>query len=459
MKARTMNYQEHPPAGTVGTNRPRSVWWLHPGSVALFLGVPVMVIAYLVPETTYFVVYRSPKVVDLEFLVVGLVIYLGFILGSCFTASTAARSQEKDALLYCRWFVKPLFLITLFGYLVWFGNGILTSGIGTVFSEMRNVLFGQEFGSSDELKYELFPTVPGVTTLTQVGMLYVTVEALLWVWKGSNRRTALMRFAAIASLVAFRSILLSERLALLEIVIPVVVVFATTSRLGSRNKNLIRIAPLLLGLSVYVLFALGEYFRSWRFFRPLYDGPYFKFAAERFMGYYATAINNAAVVYYYEPLHPLRHTFASLFEFPILGSLVGAGYAGVFGEGSTYDILPLLEKYASPEFNNLPLTGSLVNEYSVFLAPVAAFVLGVLSVSLYRSFLRGRLIGLLVYPSWFVGILEIPRIYYWANVRYFPTLVFLAMTLFVLALARGSVRTSPGRKPLPPQSRPTGQKH
>jgi hypothetical protein len=99
------------------------------------------------------------------------------------------------------------------------------------------------------------------------------------------------------------------------------------------------------------------------------------------------------------------------------------------------------------------MTGLLVNEYSVFLAPVAAFVLGVLSASLYRSFLRGRLIGVLVYPGWFVGILEIPRIYYWAGVRYFPALALLAVTLFAFVLAKKSVRTSSGRKIHPDSSR------
>jgi hypothetical protein len=425
--------------------------------VALVLGIPVTIVAYLIPESTYVVLYRTPKVFGFEFLAVCLVIYLCFVFGSFFAAGANTRSHDKDAPSYCRSFVQPLFLVTLFGYLAWFGYALLTSGIGPVFSELHDVLFEQEFGSSDELKTELFPNVPGVTTLTQVGMLYVTIESLLWVWKGSNRRAAIMRFAAIVFLAAFRSILLSERLALIEIVIPVVVVFTTTSQLRSRYKNLMRAAPMLLGFAVFAFFAVGEYFRSWTFFRPLYDEPYLRFAAERFVGYYATAANNAAVIYLYEPLHPLRLTFASLFEFPILGGYVSTIYAGVFGARSTYDTLSLFEKYANPEFNNVPLTGALVNDYSVFLAPVAAFVLGVFSATLYRSFLRGRLVGLLIYPSWFVGILELPRIYYWADVRYFPTLALLVLTLFAFALTKSSVRTSSGRKLSPAESRLTEQ--
>jgi hypothetical protein len=455
VNARTMSDQEKQYTGSIRLNRPRPLWWLHPVVGALLLGVPLTIIAYLTPESTYHTLYRTLKTVDSEYVAVGLFICLCFIVGSFFAIGTTTESQKEDTLLYCRWFVRPLFLITLFGYLAWFANGILTSGIGPILTGMHEVLFGQEYGSSDELKYELFPTVPGVTTLTQVGILYVTAESLLWVWKGSNRRSALMRFAAIALLAALRSTLLSERLALVEIVVPVMVVFVTTSQLSARHKNLVQVTPIFLGLVVCVLFTLGEYFRSWSFYRPLYHGPYLQFAAERFMGYYTTAVNNAAVVYHYEPLHPLRHTFTALFEFPILGSFVSAGYAGVFGD--SYLDPFLLEKYANPEFNNIPMTGLLVNEFSVFLAPAAAFVLGVLSVSLYRSFLRGRLIGVLVYPGWYVGILEIPRIYYWPGVRYFPTLAVLAITLFAFVLAKKSVRTSWGKPPLT-DPRPLGRK-
>src|SRR5918995_7185363 len=169
-----MSDQEKQYTGSIRLNRPRSLWWLHPSVGALLLGIPLTIIAYLTPESTYFTLYRTSKTVDSEFVFIAVVIYLCFLVGSFFAIGTATDSQEEDTLLYCRWFVRPLFLITLFGYLAWFANGILTSGIGPILTEMHDVLFGQEFGSSDELKVELFPTVPGVTTLTQVGILYVT---------------------------------------------------------------------------------------------------------------------------------------------------------------------------------------------------------------------------------------------------------------------------------------------
>ena len=274
-------------------------------------------------------------------------------------------------------------------------------------------------GTSSYAKKEVFTTLPGVSTLTQCGILYVTVETLLWARSASNR-LALVRFAIVLGLALVRALLLSERLAVVELVIPAVVVFFTigpASKLAYRT--LVRLAPVFGGVGVFGLFALGEYFRSWSFYQSIYSGPYLRFAAERFLGYYTTAVNNGAIVYYYEPIQPLRYTFQSLLEFPVVGDAVYAYYAGTFGE-DYIDYKALLETYANPEFNNTALVGLLLNEYPLFLAPVAGFLLGLLSVTLYTSFLNGRLVGLLLYPSFFVGVLEISRTYYWSAERYFP---------------------------------------
>jgi hypothetical protein len=266
--------------------------------------------------------------------------------------------------------------------------------------------------------------------------MYVTVEALLWVRRASERRPALARFAVVFGLGLLRSVLLSERLALVELVIPVaVVLFASGPILRPAYRNLARLAPVFAGAGVFGLFAVGEYFRSWNFYQGIYEGSYLRFAAERFVGYYTTAVNNGAVVFYYEPVQPLRHTLESLFRLPVLGGAADRFYVRNFGEdyiNYTY----LLNTYANPEFNNVALFGLLLNEYSLFLAPVAAFLLGLLSVALYNSFVRGRLVGLLLYPSFFVGVLEISRIYYWAAERYFPTLAFLVGSLVLFKIMK-----------------------
>lgn len=443
--------QHRRPAGREA-DRPRAVWWLHPGSVVLFLGVPLLIVAYLLPEDSYLVLYRSQKHIDTPFLIDGLVVYVAFVAGTFAVFGTGGRArprpQWKDVLAYCRAFVWPLFVLTVLAYVAWFAYAAALHSLGTVTQALLDVVLARDVGTSSYVKKELFVTLPGLTTITQCGILYVTIEALLWVRGASDRRLALARFAMVLSLALVRALLLSERLALVELVIPIAVVFATSgpiSRLAYRG--LVRLAPVFAGVGVFGVFAVGEYFRSWNFYQSVYSGPYLRFAAERFLGYYATAVNNGAVIYYYEPIQPLRYTFQSLLEFPILGDTVYSFYARTFGE-DYIDYTLLLETYANPEFNNTALVGLLLSEYSLFLAPVAGFLLGLLSVTLYNSFLNGRLVGILLYPSFFVGVLEISRIYYWSAERYFPALAFLLLSLLLFRIMKVPAGDSSSRRGL-----------
>jgi hypothetical protein len=417
-------------------HRLRMSWWLHPRLVILFLGIPFLVSAYLIPENTYIALYLSEKYVDLNFLVVGSIIYAGLIAGSFFAISTGVQSQENDVILYCRWFVWPLFVFTALGYIVWFAYPlILPGGFAAFASALFDLVFRSSPGASDTLKFYVFQTIPGITTFAQFGILYATVEALLWVWGNTQKSLALMRFTVIASATLLRATLLSERLAIIEIAVPVAIVFFGLSRWARTNRLLVSLTPLLGGLAVFALFAVTEHFRSWTYYQVVYPGSYLQFAAERLFGYYATAINNAALYYYYEPIQPLRHSLGSLFSFPGVGEKATASYEVIFG-GNAIPHEQLLEVYANYEFNNVAMIGLLLNEFSIFLAPLAAFSVGLISLSLYRSFVIGRLVGLLLYPSWFVGLLEISRIYYWPNQRYFPTLAFLAISLLIFFSAK-----------------------
>lgn len=416
-------------------NSARTLWWLRPRAAVLFLAVPLLLCAYLLPESTYLTLYDSGKYVDANFLVLGVIVYAGFVAGSFFAVGAGSRPQEKDILLYCRWFIWPLFALTIFGYLTWFANAIVQAGgFDPIFSVFYDFFFRPRAETSDFVKYELFPNIPGVTTFTQFGILYATVEALLWT-RGEPRRAILLRFATIFSLTLSRAVLLSERLALVEIAIPIIIILVGSARLVGVQRVLVRLAPLYVGFGVFGLFAFAEYFRSWNFYRPIYNGPYLEFAFQRFLGYYVTAINNSALYYYREPLQPLRNTLQSLFVVPGLGPYAEEAYTSILGvEGTNYE--QLLETYANPEFTNIAWVGTILNEYSAFLAPLIACFIGVLSASLYVNFVKGRLIGALLYPSWFVGLLEISRVYYWTNQRYFPVLAFLVLSLLLFKFAK-----------------------
>jgi hypothetical protein len=408
---------------------------MDPRISVLFLGILFLVGAYLMPRDSYLTLYRSEKHIDLNVVVIGLIVYLAFILGSSILKSGHQRPQERDVLRYCGMFVWPLFGLTLFGYVTWFGNAILNAGGLEPLITSLGAILSQDSGEGAYVKAVLFENLSGITTFTQFGVLYATVEALLWVRRAAPRSVALTRMTIVVAFTVPRAILLSERIALLEIVIPVSIILLDAVWSKRSYRSFVRLSPVYFGLGVVSLFAFAEYFRSWTFYKSVYAGNYLQFVADRFFGYYFTSINNAAVVFYYEPLQPFRYTLNDLLTFPYFGAKVQEWYTMVFGD--TYVHLSiLLETYASYEFNTVATFGLLVNEYSVVFAPVAGFLLGLISSALHRGFARGRLVGTLLYPSWFVGLLEVSRHYIWADQRYFPVLAFLVISLYLYTYAR-----------------------
>ncbi len=428
-----------------GADTSNNIWWLRP-RVALYFSVLMLLISYLVPENVYLTLFETRKYIDFNFVVAGLAIYAGFFVGTFFTVKAGAGSQKADVVAYCRWIIWPLFFLTILGYAVWYTIALLrVGGVSSMIGVLAELLLQPSPGLSDYVKFEIFATIGGVTTIAQLGIVYVVVEALLWVTNSSERKFALMRFSVIVLLTLSRVLVHSERLGLVEFVLPLVVLLVGVASLRRTQRAFAQLAPLLLGSGVFVLFAVGEYFRSWNYFKGIYPGSYMGFALERFLGYYTAANNNAAVFYYYQPLQPLRHTLNSFFELPLFGYILDNLYKDIIllerYVDYEYPYSYLLEVYSNPALNNIALIGLLPAEFSVYLAPVAAFVMGVVSASLYKSFLSWRMLGILLYPSWFVGLLDISRIYYWADQRYFPVLVFVPLSLFLFAYVK-----SPSRK-------------
>ena len=85
----------------------------------------------------------------------------------------------------------------------------------------------------------------------------------------------------------------------------------------------------------------------------------------------------------------------------------------------------LLQLYANEELNNDGGLFQPVYDYGWLGYPFFWGGMGLLAGYLYRSYLGGRLTGLVLYPVFVVGILETPRLLYLTDQRIFPTLALL----------------------------------
>jgi hypothetical protein len=101
----------------------------------------------------------------------------------------------------------------------------------------------------------------------------------------------------------------------------------------------------------------------------------------------------------------------------------------------------LLTNKLNPELNNPSGVFILEIDYGFAGGILAWGVFGAISGFLYRLFLRGSLSGLLLYPFFYVGLLESPLILYWVESRSLATWVLLFfISLLSLLAAQGDWR-------------------
>ena len=75
-------------------------------------------------------------------------------------------------------------------------------------------------------------------------------------------------------------------------------------------------------------------------------------------------------------------------------------------------------------------------------------LLGLVTGQLFRGFAKGGFAGMVIYPSWFIGLLEMPRILYLCEARYFPVLVICLAVVFLIAMMAEQQAKSVARRPL-----------
>src|SRR5262249_1404696 len=134
-----------------------------------------------------------------------------------------------------------VFFATLFGYVVWFAS-ILSQGGGL--GIFARVLQGEK-GVTDELKRIAADSmIPGVTTLTQFGMGVFLIGIYVGFAQGWHRIR--VQLALLLGMTAVRAVFLSERLSLIEVVLPSIVLLIRLvgyGRPGSRLRRFLKVAP------------------------------------------------------------------------------------------------------------------------------------------------------------------------------------------------------------------------
>ena len=285
---------------------------------------------------------------------------------------------------------------------------------------------------------------PGLTTMTQLGGPAVIISSLLLAQQYS--RAEVVKIAIVMGMALPRAFLWSERLAVLELVVPIIVIACHRLATSGRATRMIRLLPIVAIPAAVGVFAAFEYFRSWNFYRNT-SGSFLGFSVERAAGYYATAINNGylELTHLNWSGHAPRRTVDFLYEAPGLEQLglqswVSGNVPGRVGHITDADYENLLAHFGNPEFNNSTGYTAPFLDYGLIGGLLYFAVIGIIAGLLYRGFREGQAFGLLLYPLMFVGLIELPRYLQWAEGRFFASWVALIVVAFAL---RRTMRRSP----------------
>lgn len=414
------------------------LWWLSPVGVVLLIVPVTLGLAVIFTPEDFITYFRSPKRLTtstaLLFAQGAGVLVLGALLAQ------SGRAPERRSGRW-PWFSERqlrvlersatvLFRVTLLGYAAFV---VAAARNGVRLDQVVTAIVQQDVFSG-ELERAI-GTVPGITTLTQVGVAYAVVAVLL-LMHGRDRRN-LRRLAVLLGLTALRAFVLTERLAVVEIALPVVALLALRLADNARPRRLLLVAaPLPLVLLLIVGFGATEYSRSYQFFKERTDDGIVMFSLKRLGGYYATAYNNGQISLDHDR-YPGRLPYTSLEALWTAPGIENLDlYDRLAGRDTGEQYVNLLQTYGNPEFNNPGGLPSAFVDFGRTGGLVFLFGVGLATGWGYRRFVHGDPAGVLLYPVAMIGLFELPRFLYWTLGRTVP--IVLALLLVLRALHRST---------------------
>ena len=415
------------------TDSLRRLWWLDPvWPFAALVGVTI-VVACLQSDAA-FELYRTPKYVLPWHVLLAAGAILAFLVGRCLAAATGSTPAPAPAgcdRVIRHWFYGTAAL-TAFGYLAWLAVGIKNGFSAALFVEL---LVTDNPNLADYIRTELFPTVSGITTCTQFGVPAMMLG--LWLFFRGERKI-FWGLCFLTVLALLRAIVFSERTALLELVVPGVLVGLRLCVLGRPLPHWCRtglqIAPLAGPLALVLFFGSFEYFRSWRYYKESFDS-YAEFTVWRLAGYYTTAHNNGAMALETHQPRPLPYyTLRPLWLFPGVRSSP-YGYQKLTGIDPEENHTRMLERYGNVELNNEGGLCQPVIDFGLAGSLLFWCGYGFIAGRCYRGFQVGTLAGVTMYPLIYLSILEVPLVLFLCYPRLFPGLVTLVAVAWMTRTA------------------------
>lgn len=394
------------------------IWWLKPHYLAVIVFIPLLLLGYVATDEWFRLIGGQSKAITFVNFICSVLLVAFFSFFSWFGANSYRKSYIENVNLKNNSFYYILAIFFFFLYV------------------LANLLLFWDFVSNPELFFligtsevsqgygrELATTISGITTLTQIGVPCIILLAFLSFRSEKRKKLLNLMIMTIIVLALLRAFARGERLALLELIVPLSLVYL---RIYGISNILVKTIPYIMVCMLIILFGAYEYFRSWiHFYHNKYDS-YLAFVLDRISCYYIMAQNSGA---------SYLNTNASS-NIPWLTNQWFMKFPGFelkdewLQNYNSY--MSFLRMNLNPQYNNISPVYSLQIDYGLLGAIIYIVILGFFSGRLYKQFVNGSGIGLILYPSWFVGILEFSRTFYFGSSRFFPIFITLMLTYFIV---------------------------
>jgi len=414
------------PTAPLKAGRPRLPWWASPAGICLGFLLPVLFLIASVGQAELpGVVIRGARFLDGAYLALGALLLLVIALAGWLGQQFVPRPRPAPAtLLHWDSAACVVGVIAGLAYVYWL-KGFITNPM-----LLLQTLLGQYRPDRNDPQLAL---TSGITSLTNFAPVFFSIYAFRLAFPGPRiGRTLHWLCGALLALTVFRVYAWSERLALIETVVPFALAAGAVAARSERRavRVFTWLGPFIAIPLLILYFGIAESVRSWT--AAAYNGKleFWDFAIGRMASYYYTSLNNGAALLAMQdwPTWRFEYTLLWLHKAPLS---IGAAFSDWI---NVRFLQPedLLTRYLDIEFNNPSGLYAVVSDLGLPLG--VAYFAGVALVGglLFRSYGAGRLGGALAYPMFFLSFLEVFRYPYLGQPRAFTWVLGIFAALLIV---------------------------
>lgn len=394
-------------------------WWTRPSALNLLFVLPVLlVVIWAGASGLGGLQVRSRNYLSAPYIALYVGLVLVSAVGAWLGENVRQRALLQSPVQHLVRAAISVGVIVLATYLFWYRSLIFDPAL------LMSILTGGEKPERTEIG-----TVVGITSLVNLAPVFFSLAGYLLFVCRTRDRTLLVLTIVLVLFTFFRAYIWSERLAVMEAVIPLALAllgYATPKPHQPVRTLFWRLGPYAALPVVFLFFAMAEFFRSWIYYEDRMG--FWEFAFDRFVSYYYTSFNNGAGMLATAdwPTGTFEGVLRWLHAFPL-----GIGQWFSDTVGLHYVSAVFLQRYGDPEFN----TGSSFAAVTLDLGVAGAILYFFLSMFcaglLYSRYLKRDLLSVMLFPSVLVALFEGLRYLYWGESRAF---VWLLGTLVVLVV-------------------------